>query len=48
MLVERLSQFLDEKLGFEKIDEVTEAINLVLKKRQEIYEKARQSPYPPV
>jgi hypothetical protein len=42
-LVNRLSQFLDDKLNFEKLDQIKNAIGAVLAKRQEIYAKARQA-----
>jgi hypothetical protein len=42
-LVNRLSTFLDRKLRFEDLDEIKNAINAVIVKRQEIYEKARNA-----
>ena len=42
-LKKKLSTFLDDELKFEKLDEIKDAINAVLEKRQEIYEKARQA-----
>jgi hypothetical protein len=42
-LVNKLSDFLDEELGFENLDKIKDAINLVMRKRQEIYAKARQA-----
>ena len=42
-LVNRLSTFLDRKLRFEDLDEIKNAINAVITKRQEIYEKARNA-----
>ena len=40
-LVGRLSTFFDKTLGFADLNEIKNAINLVVSKRQEIYEKAR-------
>lgn len=42
-LVNRLSTFLDRKLRFEDLDEIKNAINAVIRKRQEIYEQARNA-----
>jgi hypothetical protein len=42
-LVNKLSDFLDEHLEFENLDKIKDAINMVVRKRQEIYEKARQA-----
>ena len=42
-LKSKLSAFLDEELEFEKLDEIKDAINAVLEKRQELYEKALQA-----
>jgi hypothetical protein len=42
-LVSKLSDFLDEELGFENLDKIKDTINMVIRKRQEIYEKARQA-----
>lgn len=42
-LVRRLSDFLDERLDFEKLDEIKASIDLVLRKRDDLYDKARQA-----
>ena len=42
-LVGRLGAFLDRDVGFEQIDEIRRTIHVVLAKRQEIYDKARQA-----
>src|SRR5262249_47259187 len=42
-LVGRLSAFFDKTLGFADLNEVKNAINMVVKKRQEIYDKARNA-----
>jgi len=42
-LVQRLSSFFDAKLKFEDLDKVKDTIHAVLRKRQEIFEKARQA-----
>jgi hypothetical protein len=42
-LVGRLSAFFDKTLGFADLNDVKNAINMVVKKRQEIYDKARNA-----
>ena len=42
-LVGRLSVFFDKTLGFGDLNEVKNAINLVVSKRQEVYDKARKA-----
>jgi hypothetical protein len=42
-LVNRLSTFLDRRLRFEDLDEIKNAINAMIRKRQEIYEQARNA-----
>ncbi|PYV34359.1 MAG: hypothetical protein DMG09_21130, partial [Acidobacteria bacterium] len=42
-LVNRLSMFLDEELGFHNLGKVREAINHALRLRQEIHSKAREA-----
>ncbi len=41
LLVGRLSTFFDKTLGFADLNDIKNAINLVVSKRQEIYDKAR-------
>jgi hypothetical protein len=42
-LVNKLSDFLDERFQFENLDKIKDAINMAVRKRQEIYDKARQA-----
>ena len=42
-LVGRLSVFFDKKLAFKDLGEIKNAINLVVSKRQEVYDKARKA-----
>ena len=42
-LVGRLAHFFDRQLKFEDLEEIKDTINLVVKKRGEIYEKARKA-----
>lgn len=43
LLVGRLSMFLDKELKFENLNEIKDAINTVITKRQEIYAKVRKA-----
>ncbi len=42
-LIQRLSQFFDESIRFEELDKIKDTIGSVVRRRQEIYDKARQA-----
>jgi hypothetical protein len=42
-LVQRLSMFLDQDLGFDRLEEVKNTINTVVRKRQSVYQAAKKA-----